>query len=211
MWPGLLGEPYCLVLEPVGLDTFFSVFSDDRSVFDSSLETIERRWRDGHAIMLLELASFLPRDRGEKIVDVLRKQAGGTAKSHDDLFHWVWKIAPKQHPEYARFKEVLYSQIDSRFAAYFDNSTESARIRLDEVRWGGVKRDGIPPLKNPKMISPNDASYLKDDMSSSALRSTATLALTRNESSPGTRCLRTGWRVGQRRLLHPVRLDDLIH
>ncbi len=38
-----------------------------------------------------------------------------------------------------------------------------AHIRLDEVRWGGVAQDGIPPLRNPKMITVKDASYLDDN------------------------------------------------
>jgi hypothetical protein len=34
---------------------------------------------------------------------------------------------------------------------------------LDEIRWGGVRRDGIPPLKNPKMIAASEAGWLGDD------------------------------------------------
>ena len=34
---------------------------------------------------------------------------------------------------------------------------------MDEIRWGGVKQDGIPPLRNPSMIPGNRASYLEDD------------------------------------------------
>lgn len=37
-----------------------------------------------------------------------------------------------------------------------------ATIRLDEIRWGGVARDGIPPLKNPKMLEAPEATYLAD-------------------------------------------------
>ncbi len=51
--------------------------------------------------------------------------------------------------------------IDPRFRAYFDNNPKTS-IRLDEIRWGGVRRDGIPPLKNPKMISAVEATYLGD-------------------------------------------------
>ena len=43
------------------------------------------------------------------------------------------------------FKSLLYSLIDIRFAEYFSSNLPS-KIRLDEVRWGGVKQDGIPPL-----------------------------------------------------------------
>jgi hypothetical protein len=36
-------------------------------------------------------------------------------------------------------------------------------IRLDEIRWGGVRRDGIPPLKNPAMVAADDARWLHDE------------------------------------------------
>jgi hypothetical protein len=52
--------------------------------------------------------------------------------------------------------------IDDKFAGYF-SVDHSSRIRLDEVRWGGVKQDGIPPLRQPNMIAADDADYLQDD------------------------------------------------
>jgi hypothetical protein len=36
-------------------------------------------------------------------------------------------------------------------------------IRLDEMMWGGVKVDGIPPLDQPKVIPAADAKYLKNN------------------------------------------------
>ena len=66
------------------------------------------------------------------------------------------------HPDYAEFKRLLYSPIDACFSEYFSGKPKTL-IRLDEVRWGGVVRDGIPPLKNPKMITASEAKWLKDD------------------------------------------------
>ena len=36
-------------------------------------------------------------------------------------------------------------------------------IRLDEIMWGGVRRDGIPPLDHPPIMSGSQASYLEED------------------------------------------------
>lgn len=52
--------------------------------------------------------------------------------------------------------------IDPSFEDYFDESP-AAKIRLDEILWGGVVRDGIPPLDHPKMIAAAEAGYLEDD------------------------------------------------
>ncbi len=75
---------------------------------------------------------------------------------------WIWSQPYTPYPDYLAFKRQLYSQIDPRFAAYF-RSSGNDRIRWDEVVWGGVKQDGIPPLKNPAMVPARQAGYLNDD------------------------------------------------
>ena len=93
----------------------------------------------------------------------LLERASGRAFDGDPnpWYEWLWSIEPGEHPEYAEFKAALYEQVDPRFREYFDKRPK-ALIRLDEIRWGGVQRDGIPPLKNPKMIAAKDAAYLED-------------------------------------------------
>ena len=61
------------------------------------------------------------------------------------------------------FKAEFYKEIDEDFARYFEGRAEQARIRLDEVRWGGVLQDGIPPLRNPKMLNVKQAKFMGDD------------------------------------------------
>ena len=75
--------------------------------------------------------------------------------------HWLWSQDYKPSSDYPEFKSKLYRKIDPKFAKYFD-SKRKATIRLDEVVWGGVVQDGIPPLRNPKMISAASADYLAD-------------------------------------------------
>jgi len=60
------------------------------------------------------------------------------------------------------FKARLYAAIDQSFRDYFDDGLP-ANIRLDEVRWGGVVRDGIPPLDLPVLTDARRARYLDDD------------------------------------------------
>jgi hypothetical protein len=79
-----------------------------------------------------------------------------------DAWHqWIWSQKSEPHPGYAEFKSRLYSRIDPSFAEYFQDA-DKRTIRLDQIQWGGVKRDGIPPLKNPKMLAASDADYLSD-------------------------------------------------
>ena len=36
-------------------------------------------------------------------------------------------------------------------------------IRLEEITWGGVKKDGIPSLDQPRMTIPEAVTYMRDD------------------------------------------------
>ena len=45
----------------------------------------------------------------------------------------------------------------------FIHSGVDTRLRVEEIVWGGVARDGIPDLTNPRVITPREADYLFDD------------------------------------------------
>jgi len=96
------------------------------------------------------LTAFLERQTGQRYGDDLRAWR-----------RWMWSQPDRPHPEYARFKGVLYSRLDPRFADFFPDGVRSV-IRLDEIDWGGVTVDGIPPLRSPRTIPAADASWLRD-------------------------------------------------
>ncbi|MDX2175820.1 MAG: DUF3179 domain-containing protein [Candidatus Sumerlaeia bacterium] len=73
----------------------------------------------------------------------------------------LWAGPTFTDPFYARFKEQAYTVIDPSFAEYFAGDPPRT-IRFEEIFWGGVKRDGIPPLHNPAMLAAADAGYLAD-------------------------------------------------
>ncbi|MEM1108325.1 MAG: DUF3179 domain-containing protein [Planctomycetota bacterium] len=116
--------------------------------------------------ILIELSRF---SRGTLRLwtnDLIDELAGQSFNGQlDAAWRWVWSQPYDPHPQYGLFKADLYRLIDSRFQTYFDDYTEDATIRLDEVRWGGVERDGIPPLKNPEMVAADSdaADYLADE------------------------------------------------
>lgn len=98
----------------------------------------------------------------QRITQFLEKQT--KQKFGDDLGkwrRWFWSQPYDPHPDYAEFKARVYSVIDPRMASFFPPKVK-AEIRLDEVDWGGVTVNGIPPLVYPKTVSAHDATYLKD-------------------------------------------------
>ena len=146
---------------PASPETFLVLLEGGEGESSDALERIAEPWHPGSAVMLVELLPFL-RDSGRarQVVRFLERRTGQRhGYDLDAWYRWVWSRDEEPHPAYATFKSLLYRNIDPRFGGYFDAARES-RIRLDEVRWGGVLQDGIPPLRSPAMISAEEATYL---------------------------------------------------
>jgi hypothetical protein len=150
----------------VPLEVFAKIGSDDPKVFNPAFAELGRGWKNSYAVMLLEMIPLLAADTGVgdrllRFVEARTGQRLGT-KLHE-WQRWLWALPYDPHPDYAKFKGMLYANLDPRMQAFFppDRPTE-ARVRLDQVEWGGVRVNGIPPLIQPKMIAAAEATYLKD-------------------------------------------------
>ena len=92
------------------------------------------------------------------------KESGELA---EEQFFWGWWVRwIGEHPEirppegFAGFKGRLLSNLVDPAMEGFIHSGVESRIRLEEVVWGGVKKDGIPDLTNPRLLTPEQATYL---------------------------------------------------
>ena len=74
-------------------------------------------------------------------------------------FEWYGGTAITPPAGYTSWKGRLLSGIDEGFAGFLQDSHPSA-IRVEEIVWGGVPIDGIPPLDNPATLAPDEA-YLE--------------------------------------------------
>ena len=124
---------------------------------------LAEQWSMAQVPMALEILRFDQSARNREVLFRLLEEQTGQKFGHDleKWQDWMWNQTYQPDLGYPQFKKDLYRQLDPKFARYFDK-TEGAKIRLDEVVWGGVKQDGIPPLRNPKMLRSNDADYLGD-------------------------------------------------
>ena len=145
----------------VPLTVFADLLREDENKAMAAVTRIAENWHETSAALLIEMIHFVPSRRVLKIVLSLIERASGRPfqGSVDVWYEWLWSAERPVHPDYAQFKALLYAPIDPRFAEYFEGRPK-ALIRLDEIRWGGVRRDGIPPLKNPMMIAAGEASWL---------------------------------------------------
>jgi len=70
------------------------------------------------------------------------------------------------HPSYIGLKRRVFLAIDRNFAPFLAPehlTREAARIRVEEIAWGGVVKDGIPSLDSPPLIAATEADYLRDE------------------------------------------------
>jgi len=130
----------------------------------AALEGIESTWGRGYDVMLVETLYFLRVPEVARPAVALLEQKTGQKLGFDlqAWYDWIWSREEGLHPSYAEFKSRLYGNLDPKFGGYFATGRTS-RIRLDEVRWGGVTQDGIPPLRDPRMIPAAEADWLADD------------------------------------------------
>jgi hypothetical protein len=146
-------------------DQFISLLSSDKQAREKAIQYVDENWQKSFAIMLIEVLSLsMDPSISRELVDLLELKTG--RRFNGDLhawYDWLWHRPEEILPDYGDFKGRLFAYIDPRFEQYFEGRTSTARIRLDEVRWGGVRQDGIPPLRNPKMITADEASYLDDE------------------------------------------------
>jgi hypothetical protein len=89
----------------------------------------------------------------------------------NDQLDWGWWLGwLRDHPEidpppgYARWKGRLFGQlIDPRIGNFLVKEGLESTIRLEEIVWGGVRRDGIPDLQGPPHTEAAEADYLEMD------------------------------------------------
>ena len=84
-----------------------------------------------------------------------------------EQLEWDWWVEwladhPKVQPPtgFAAWKGRLFSElVDPQMGAFLYDGVK-ARIRLEEIVWGGVPKDGIPDLAYSPVLSAEEASYL---------------------------------------------------
>ena len=150
---------------PIKHSEFIELLSSDDPLYvESFLERLENEWQDNLVPMVFETMNYVGANyiRNQMLLTFRTKTGYEGPDNPNDWYHWWWNKPENITKDYAQFKAGLYKFIDPIFEGYFDQRQESARIRLDEIRWGGVDQDGIPPLRNPTMISVKEADYLQD-------------------------------------------------
>ena len=145
------------------VDGLISLFEPGSNV-NQVVDELTVNWKSQYAVLLVETIYLHPSPRVTgPLWSVLKQKTGKNFEDLNEWYQWIWSQPAEIIENYGVFKALLYQKIDDRFYKYFYQRDQNAEIRLDEVRWGGVLQDGIPPLRNPSMISAAEATYLQDD------------------------------------------------
>ena len=79
----------------------------------------------------------------------------------------AWTEWQEEHTEirpyrgFISFKADILAGIDPNFRDFLYRGVRH-EIRVEEIVWGGVKKDGIPALVNARQIPAAEATYLTD-------------------------------------------------
>ena len=115
------------------------------------------------AAVIIDAMRFQPPEAQQRFDRTLRTLTG---ERHKGWFDWMlWQerhpeVAP--HPAYPQIKAQILGSIDPGFKDFFRTGTNYT-LRMEEVAWGGVRKDGIPALTNPKFLQSGERVYAKED------------------------------------------------
>jgi len=140
------------------------IYEKEQKIKEQTLGLIAKNWDAAFAPPLIELLR-LSTDKWlvESIQKLLVDKTTSVNDNYYEWLQWLWGQPPMYDTYYADFKALLYKHIDPQFESYFRDRQFWSEIRVDEIVWGGVVQDGIPPLRSPKMIAADEATYLSDN------------------------------------------------
>lgn len=135
----------------------------DQKQKKDAFRELQRR-RDKRSVAgLIELMRYPASVEGLE-VDWLLQQLTGKNFGKNWIEWSMWFTEQERvelSPNFREWKAALFGGlIDPNFARFLAPE-QPLRIRIEEIAWGGVKKDGIPALDNPKQIPAAEATYLK--------------------------------------------------
>lgn len=140
-------------------DIIAGIFTDDATLRGDALKRLVERGKTDVVAPLIDALFF--QHNAEDIGGALR-----ALTKADVIANWhQWMLWQEDRPEivphadYDTFKVDLLASIDPNFRLFLKPGV-AREIRIEEIAWGGVLKDGIPALTNPKLIPSDEASYL---------------------------------------------------
>lgn len=129
---------------------------------DRALRFLVERNRKDVIPALITMLRLLP-DADGRLLDALQRLAG--AEIQRDWKAWMEWL--EEHSEvrpyrgFISFKADILAGLDGSFRGFVYPGVKHD-LRVEEIAWGGVKKDGIPALVNAKQVPAGEATYLTE-------------------------------------------------
>ncbi len=139
----------------------------DQEAAAEALETISNAGDSRFIAVMIEL--MRGRELGivggtySKIINTLEGLSGQEfGQDWPGWIEWYGKTDLEPPPGFTTWKGQLLGRIDPGFGDFLQDEHPS-RIRVEEIQWGGVPIDGIPPLEFAPTIPGAEEDYLLDE------------------------------------------------
>ena len=160
----LIGFWQALPAWPTDHDRIVGLMSDRQEIREKSARDLTSARDPSLVPGLVDALFFTPKEARGELLSVLRTLTGEDAGSryHD----WVALVGRRKDlapgKGYLEWKLSLLSRIDTAYrkVLYAD---APARIRLEEIVWGGVRLDGIPSLDDPPKVAAAEAGLTDEE------------------------------------------------
>jgi len=134
----------------------------------AAFAAVERDGADRDLAPLVDLLRFAETpEEWYAILDAASAVTGEDERARERPWRNLTLLLAAREPalfdDYRAWKaELLARAVDPRYRELVGGDSP-ARVRLDEVVWGGVGPDGIPPLDDPAVLPAGAATYLDPD------------------------------------------------
>ncbi len=140
-----------------------SLFSASPKMRAQARARMAKRGKPDVTAALILALRFIPSE-GAEIAAALR----AVTRADHGVKWFEWMLWQQAHPEvtpfdgFDEFQADFFANIDSNFRLFLYPGIKH-EIRLEEITWGGVRKDGIPALNLPELIPAAEADYLTNE------------------------------------------------
>jgi hypothetical protein len=150
--------------DDLATDLMYNLISSETNNADETIQTIIETGDTRFIAVFIELMHArqisLIRGSYNRYLEALESLSGQSfGDDWPGWIEWYGRTDLVPPPGFTGWKGTILSRLDPGFGDFLSDEYPS-RIRVEEIQWGGVKIDGIPPLEHVAMIPAAEADYL---------------------------------------------------
>ncbi|MFQ5743567.1 MAG: DUF3179 domain-containing protein [Acidobacteriota bacterium] len=186
----------------------YGIVQRDRATRERSARFLSRRGERDAIPALIDALRYRP-FRTAALLDALRSLSGEDFGSgYEPWAEWMVRAEVRGPSIYRRWKADFLARLDLRFGDLLDPARPHT-IAYEEIRWGGVRAEGIPSLDEPRVVPAAQAGYLSaDELVFGAVMSPEAAASSRKSSKVGGSVGRDAGQLPAAARAYPLRILD---